>query len=194
LLQSRRKIFEITYGFTCTCSSCLSLNAVGTIPEPSSDALPGLSEQLSDFAQHNSEIRALPSELRPVLHESFLARLSDQFSATSHDGPYEEALQTGKFILALYTLIYPPNYPQTGTFAILMYLVPRLILIFAGLHLLEMAKTAWNLVVVTDNDSKKAQVIEYLCQVKAIWDIIGQEGDDDGPLKELEVLTDLVRT
>lgn len=56
----------------------------------------------------------MPIELLPVLNESYLSKLTEQFSAASHDGPFDVALDIGKVILDLYKLIYPPNYPQIG--------------------------------------------------------------------------------
>lgn len=56
----------------------------------------------------------LPTMLGCVLHESYLPSLSETFSNASHDGPYDVALDTGESLLALYRLVYPPNYPQIG--------------------------------------------------------------------------------
>jgi hypothetical protein len=58
----------------------------------------------------------IPDGLHPVLHESFIASVSEKFSRTSHDGPYAVALEAGVSLLALYVLIYQPNYPQIGEF------------------------------------------------------------------------------
>ncbi len=56
----------------------------------------------------------LPKELYPIFHESYLPSLSEQFSKTSHEGPYADAVETGLTLLAFYVVVYPPNYPQIG--------------------------------------------------------------------------------
>lgn len=56
----------------------------------------------------------LPAELYPIFHESYLPALSEQFSKTSHEGQYAEAVEAGLTLLAFYAVMYPPNYPQIG--------------------------------------------------------------------------------
>lgn len=60
------------------------------------------------------DVSSFPTDLACVLHETFIAALSDQFSTSSHDGPYDVALEASSSLVALYSLIYPPNYPQIG--------------------------------------------------------------------------------
>jgi hypothetical protein len=65
------------------------------------------------------------------------------------------------------------------------------------MHLLEMAKTAWNAIVTGDND-ENAQVAEdrlkdelrvYLTRCQDILGIFGREGDSaGGPLEEIGIL------
>ena len=56
----------------------------------------------------------LPQELRCVLHHSFLPELSMAFRDAAHDGRYDAALYSGTVLLALYLILYPRFYPQTG--------------------------------------------------------------------------------
>jgi SET and MYND domain-containing protein len=128
LYQTRQQIFNLTYGFTCTCPSCAFAEEVGPIPQP--PQLPSerksLEKSLRDFvfpsfsnqpfalSLPSKPYEAIPDNLLPVLNESFLGALSQVFSTTSHDGPYRSALDVGITILAVYGLLYPPNYPQIG--------------------------------------------------------------------------------
>ena len=59
-------------------------------------------------------LRSLPSTLYPVLHESYITKLSDTFRVAAHEGPFNSALDAGERLLEIYRLIYPPNYPQIG--------------------------------------------------------------------------------
>lgn len=61
-----------------------------------------------------SQLNTLPVGLRCVLREDYLGGLSEEFSRASHEGDYTVALDTGLTLLALYVVIYPPNYPQIG--------------------------------------------------------------------------------
>ncbi|KAL0570031.1 hypothetical protein V5O48_011929 [Marasmius crinis-equi] len=155
LLQTRRTVFQLTYGFTCRCPSCIFLDAIGEIPEPPTDEveLQKLSKSLQEFVKvHKDRLplvtgdaKSFPNTLRGVLHESYLASLSERFSNAAHDGSYEVAMEAGATLTALYRLVYPPNYPQIG------------------LHLLELAKTLWNAAVSTDSHDE-----ELMRQVRAV--------------------------
>lgn len=68
----------------------------------------------SPFLTGNDSTSTFPRELACVLHESFMAALSEKFSEASHEGQYEVALETSSTLVSLYQLIYPPNYPQIG--------------------------------------------------------------------------------
>ncbi|KAH7915857.1 hypothetical protein BJ138DRAFT_1141031 [Hygrophoropsis aurantiaca] len=197
LLQTRQQIFQLTYGFTCSCPSCIMMENIGRLPPlpESENELGALNTALRHFVfpswEHDaSEIllpakpfTEIPRSLFPVLHESYLTQLSESFSSTSHDGPSDTALDVGLTLLALYALIYPPNYPQIG------------------MHSLEMAKTAWNASIIAErNESrfgtaavdleKKAQL--YLRLSSEILNVFGPEGDPGGPLEEISVLQSLI--
>jgi SET and MYND domain-containing protein len=77
---------------------------------------PSLGTQPYSLSLPKAAYEIIPDNLRAVLLESFLGGLCQIFSTTSHDGPYHEALDVGLTILAVYTLVYPPNYPQIGAF------------------------------------------------------------------------------
>ncbi|KAG2155164.1 uncharacterized protein EDB93DRAFT_1131585 [Suillus bovinus] len=196
LIESRQQIFELTYGFSCTCPSCNFISTLGSIPPlPGSEAaLAKLDNALQTFCFPSPDIDDhtllvgcslpdLPENLHRVLRESYLSRLTDAFSKSSHEGSYHVALNVGLTVLAVYILIYPENYPQIG------------------MHLLEMAKTAWNAVIATEYDSthkalaktsllKRARVYRNLAN--NILEVFGPEGDPAGPLEELAVLKKLL--
>lgn len=69
------------------------------------------------------------------------------------------------------------------------------------MHLLEMAKTAWNAFITTEGADPLTQPVglKLLAQVRAylrlsnrVWAVIGPEGDEGGPLAEIQVLESLL--
>jgi len=67
------------------------------------------------------------------------------------------------------------------------------------MHALELAKTAWNAVVVAGVDSRSTSAVNlltdarwYLSVASDILDIFGQEGDEGGPLAEIGILRGLI--
>lgn len=69
------------------------------------------------------------------------------------------------------------------------------------MHLLEMAKTAWNAFITMEGADLLtqpaglmllAQVRAYLGLSNQIWAVIGPEGDEGGPLTEIRVLERLM--
>ena len=84
--------------------------------------LADLAGQLRDFVGVHIGISSLPTPqiekiplaLRCVLREDYMTKLSEEFSRTSNEGDYAPALSTGLTLLALYLIVYPPNYPQIG--------------------------------------------------------------------------------
>ncbi|KAJ7459866.1 hypothetical protein FB451DRAFT_1271782 [Mycena latifolia] len=191
LLQSRQQIFQLSYGFQCRCNSCVFLEKVGPIPNPPDDPAQRneLALKLMQFMKATpydgltlpASSAPFPSEVLPVFHESFIAHLAETFRNASHDGSYTVALNTGQTLLALYRLIYPPNYPQIG------------------MHLLELAKMSWNSTVMEESasstvDKVKRECWGYLNEAKVVLQILGPEGDPDGPLVEIDTLETLLRT
>ncbi|THU87034.1 SET domain-containing protein [Dendrothele bispora CBS 962.96] len=188
LLQTRAQIFELTYGFNCNCTSCTFLGILGRIPDPPKNdpELQNLTNMLEEFVRNMGEIsvlqtgqsRGFPSQLLCVFHETFLGDLSEKFSASSHEGPYDIALKAGTTLTALYRLIYPSNYPQIG------------------IHLLEMAKTAWNqwMQANSDDEAPKALALQALTLARGILTVFGSEGDEhNGPLLEIQTLGHLLQ-
>ncbi|KAI6028060.1 hypothetical protein PISMIDRAFT_98964 [Pisolithus microcarpus 441] len=192
LLDTRQQIFRFTYGFTCTCPSCTTLSIVRTtsLPTPTSEAdiatrlvnhvFPRVTPTDISITLPSTlpSLTALPSSLHVALHESFLTKITDRFSTASHEGPFDVAWENGLAALALYTLIYPPNYPQIG------------------LHLLELSKTAWNAHIISQPSMPVTDPVQCarvcLDLARQILDVIGPEGDPEGPAKELEVLDGLL--
>jgi SET and MYND domain-containing protein len=124
-MQSKHQAFQYTYGFICECESCLLLRGLGQAPErrQSPDAFAAASHALREFVGIDAilgpdlpilSIADLPITLNDVLHEAYLEQLSEEFSKAAHDGDYATAIISGYTLLALYLLIYPKNYPQTG--------------------------------------------------------------------------------
>jgi SET domain len=125
LLQSRQQIFELTYGFRCTCASCQFMETLGHIPSPpsSSDELHSVAGTIREFVGVNGLSHAglpsrpqttIPRPLFCIFHEVYLSTLSETFSKASHEGQYDLALDSGLTLLAVYIMIYPINYPQIG--------------------------------------------------------------------------------
>jgi len=64
-----------------------------------------------------------------------------------------------------------------------------------GMHLLEVAKTAWNCSVQTDPTDKALNNLaqEALMLARSILTVFGSEGDEyDGPLVEIQTLSNLL--
>lgn len=126
LFQARHQILELTYGFRCRCPSCKLLETIGHIPEPPEDPgeLVEVARALRAFVGigHSAPLtlpsqtihEKIPHQLLCAFHESYLANLSETFSKTSHAGQYDIACDVGLTLLALYVIIYPPNYPLIG--------------------------------------------------------------------------------
>ena len=67
-----------------------------------------------------------------------------------------------------------------------------------GMHLLELAKSAWNKIVISPHLSEVAEAVlkqqarVFLALSSRILTILGPEGDKDGPLQEIETLKRLL--
>ncbi|KAG5219766.1 SET domain-containing protein [Salix suchowensis] len=174
LLQTRQQIFQLTYGFQCTCISCEGLKSVGPIPEVPQDParLVALEyrlrtyvgvDDLEHYVLRTKPItQSLPPEISYFLKEDYIEHLSGVFGQSSHDGPYDRALESGVTLLAIYLLIYSENYPQIGSFHHPAALPP--VDSPPGVHALELAKTAWNASMPT-NDIVRRQ--HAMAQVRA---------------------------
>ena len=69
------------------------------------------------------------------------------------------------------------------------------------MHLLELAKTGWNVRISSanpdsddDNEISKAQVLVFLSSARHVLEIYGPEGDESGPIDEIETLQGLLST
>jgi hypothetical protein len=63
------------------------------------------------------------------------------------------------------------------------------------MHLLEMAKTAWNASLTDANGSEPTNLAlasRYLAAAEENLGIFGKEGDDDGPMDEINTLQRLL--
>ena len=70
-----------------------------------------------------------------------------------------------------------------------------------GMHLLELAKTGWNARISSTNPDRddnnqisKAEVLDFLSSARHVLEIYGPEGDEGGPLDEIETLQRLLST
>ena len=144
----------------------------------------------------NTQVEKLPVDLGCVLREDYISSLSEEFSRASHEGDYAVAFNAGLTLLALYVVIYPPNYPQIGklSFACAFLLDENKCL---GVHMLELAKSAWNaqfLADMTDIEEKivRERVRTFLRLSSKVLTIYGPEGDGGGPMSEIGVLENLL--
>ncbi|KAH0832322.1 hypothetical protein J3R83DRAFT_13335 [Lanmaoa asiatica] len=196
LVETRQQMFRFTYGFACTCPSCAAFKLLdASLPVPNWDELGSLGTSLREFVFPDPypdairlpsspvNLETVPLEILRVFREACLTSLCESFSTFSHDGPFESALEVGLTILAFYAVVYPPNYPQIG------------------MHLLEMAKTAWNAFITSEGADPLTQPVglKLLAQVRAylrlssqVWSVIGPEGDEGGPMAEIQVLEGLL--
>jgi len=218
----RQRTLQQAYDFTCECSLCafgrhiersISLQAseeevsVEQIKEPLCDYTGCMLTRPPPHIKALRNYDDIPGGLHRVFHKSTIPQLSESFSKASHEGSFAEALDVGHTLLAVYLLIYPPNYPQIGEYLSTMPSrnLNRCSFPFStrcrptGMHALELAKTAWNAVVVADVDSRSISAVNlltdarwYLSVASDILDIFGQEGDEGGPLAEIGTLRGLI--
>ncbi|KAI0770234.1 SET domain-containing protein [Fomes fomentarius] len=195
--QTRQDALRANYGFQCTCRLCSfqgNIEPVPALPSRGTADLGELEAALRTFSLGNisREVRVptapglfetLPGELHAIFQETYLPSLSEQFSKTSHDGPYGDAVDSGLTLLALYIAVYPPNYPQIG------------------MHALELAKTLWNLICTEPDALAGATEQQLQAHAKSAVDFavsvlrnFGPEGDEGGPLEEIRVLTELLHS
>lgn len=66
------------------------------------------------------------------------------------------------------------------------------------MHCLEMAKTIWNAVITSTDQTKervlKDQARRYLVLARRVLDVFGPEGDEGGPLQEIVILDGLLKS
>ncbi|KAF9230204.1 hypothetical protein BU15DRAFT_69395 [Melanogaster broomeanus] len=147
LLETRQQMFQLTYGFTCTCPSCTALDRlkISQQPAPDGEELASLGSALQRFVFPVSTPDAIELPRAP------------SFSTFSHEGPFESALEVSLTVLAFYTLVYPP---------------------------------------ITLKSSRGSGIISsgpgILRLSNQVLAVIGPEGDEGGPLAEVEVLDRLL--
>ncbi|GJE99629.1 SET domain-containing protein [Phanerochaete sordida] len=193
----RQRALQESYGFACNCALCTFQRAASPLPPlPAAPAqLAALETRLCQYVSAHvlqldpsapppvstgaDAFSSLPRAVLPLLGAGYLPALSERFSQASHEGPYDQALPIGRVLLALYAVLYPPNYPQIG------------------LHALELAKTAWNATVADARPGADMQRLEdaarhYLALAARVLGTYGPEGDAGGPLEELRALRELL--
>ncbi|QRV99804.1 SET domain protein [Ceratobasidium sp. AG-Ba] len=134
--SKRRDALAHVYGFSCQCSRC-TFDASTASVSPTNQDRDELRHRIGTAVQaqirnEQSTLEVLRDELRgltPILDHELLRCLPDwtsEFSSSSHDGPYDKALEWGNAVLGVYVLVYPGIHP------------------LLELHCLELCKVAWN--------------------------------------------------
>ncbi|KAH9065349.1 SET domain-containing protein [Lactarius vividus] len=179
----RERALNIIYGFSCSCPLCHFQRAIAPLLSDG-DISPQNRQHLLEFTKcltnvshtHQDTLQdfsEIPVSLYSLFHPS-------SFSSKSHGSAPESALHDGLALLALYRLIYPPNYPQIG------------------LHALEAAKTAWNALLSKESSESAYDkqllklAVWYLGIARHVVGIMGKEGDAGGPLAEIDFLSELI--
>lgn len=142
----------------------------------------------------------MPEEFFPFLSDSCLPELSEEFSRTSHEGQFDIAVLTGQKLLVFYRMIYPHNFPQIGEFKSTRSPIHESIeRLCPGMHTLELAKTAWNAVVTSEEEAEPSVVRAFediarssVLVASQVMENFGIEGDEGGPLEEIRVLRGLL--
>ncbi|CAE6420179.1 unnamed protein product [Rhizoctonia solani] len=144
--SKRRDALQHAYGFVCQCPRCIT----GTSAAPRSPGdEPILRSQIETIVQEHlqnsaSSLETVRNALASVSLESqlldFLPNWAADFSKSSHDGPYDQALQHGNAVLGVYLLVYAGSYP------------------LLELHCLELCKVAWNLYITTARPGSRDQL------------------------------------
>ncbi|VDC04463.1 unnamed protein product [Peniophora sp. CBMAI 1063] len=182
-IESRTRGLEGQGGFTCACKLCTwQRRVMPSVARPDQETLAAHRSALLEFAHCRFEDPPLvqdlerdydqiPTELYPFLHESVLPSYTEAFGEAAGDTEQaDKALDVGLTVLAMYTLIYPPNYPQTA------------------MHTLELAKVAWNAYIKRDNVHYMRAAVWCLRTARRMFETFGREGDEGGPLAEIEQL------
>ena len=140
-------------------------------------------------------LQSLPPALSSILHEDYLLTLSRTFSDSSHDGPVDVALRSGRVLLSLYLVLYPPRYPQIGKQLIGRDRMVGLSTLVVGMHCIELAKVIWNASVTEDQSHCLADARQYLEMAEESLLVLGpDDGAEEGPWKEMVLLKDLLRS
>ncbi|EJD41300.1 hypothetical protein AURDEDRAFT_186645 [Auricularia subglabra TFB-10046 SS5] len=106
--------------------------------------------------------------------EAQIPDLAERFTNAAHDGPFDAAVAHGEQLLALYRAVYPPFYP------------------LIGLHLAELAKTAWNAALRTNDAKWLPRAAEFVREALDALGVLGDEGDAPHPREELRRLAELL--
>ena len=122
--KRRQEICQFSYNFKCSCPNCTFCEAVAPSKseQPKATGWEDVEQPLCNYVFPEARMErpghcllyTLPPQLSNVLHPDFLQGLSSTFRDASHDGPYELAVRSGLTLLALYYVLYPPLFPQTG--------------------------------------------------------------------------------
>ncbi|KAG8932549.1 hypothetical protein FRC02_000926 [Tulasnella sp. 418] len=197
--RRRRQQLQDLYMFKCCCERCQIEEAMavasGTFDDQNVDDLearllratfpvkeerPTLSYNIR-IPRHSFSLNQLPGELVPLFDGHFLSDLSSRFSWSCSEEKSSRPVLLGLSLLALYFWIYPRNYP------------------LIGLHILEIAKIAWNSFL-RDADQNTIPFEFLIHLIESAKDVIQISGpregvrlfDGLGPWDELRLLEGLV--
>jgi hypothetical protein len=219
--SSRTQALSTNYGFTCMCALCSwSRNRGWTddsaIPAPpdNAPALRTFGRALEAFSvvpqrggafrlrKDRMLFRQLPDALLQAMHPSYLPALAAAFSQASHDGPFSDALEVGRTLLALYRVVYPAGFPMIGAARFFDSSGRADSIRVIGLHALELSKVAWNALCTGVDEAQDAKAVHeaemmalargYSELAREVLSSFGEEGDGGGPLDELRTMEDLL--
>ncbi|CAE6468729.1 unnamed protein product [Rhizoctonia solani] len=118
--SKRRDALQHAYGFLCQCPRCVTGTSAAP-PSPGHE--PFIRDQIATIVQEQvrnnaSSLEIIREALAPVSLEreslEWLPNWTADFSKSSHDGPYDQALQHGNTVLGVYVLVYPGSHPLLG--------------------------------------------------------------------------------
>ncbi|CUA76953.1 Histone-lysine N-methyltransferase ASHR1 [Rhizoctonia solani] len=118
--SKRRDALQHAYGFFCQCPRCIT-GASAAPPSPADE--PIIRNQIETIVQeqvrnNESGLEIVRDVLAPVSLErgllDWLPNWTADFSKSSHEGPYDQALQHGNVVLGVYALVYPSAHPLLG--------------------------------------------------------------------------------
>jgi hypothetical protein len=139
-------------------------------------------------------ITRLPAHLRLFKYGDYISNLVKRFEDVCHDGPASSALETGREILSIYTLIYPSIHPLIGEFFGTHGNPRSRSFLFAAYAALELAKVCWNAEIKSDKIAGRSWLelaSEVLEVAEQMFVVLGPEDGARSRSSALEVVDHL---